>query len=147
MCNQSDTSIVVGWTHEGLLWVNTHFRHRGREWHLLSPNWIKCRRCEVDETASRRAWHLQFCHVVQNDGLRDVTSCENDLSVRVYTAANLWMERIDIFPFHCVTAEETRKLSTRDVRIYLCIIYWLRLYVRRKYINLFHAFTSFSMAA
>lgn len=76
--NQPEISIIVGWILEGLLLANTHFRHRGREWHLLSSNWIKCRRCEFDETASRRAWHLQFRHVVQNDSLRDSTSCEND---------------------------------------------------------------------
>lgn len=127
--NQPEISIIVGWILEGLLLANTHFRHRGREWHLLSSNWIKCRRCEFDETASRRAWHLQFRHVVQNDSLRDSTSCENDpfLWVRANVHRGEFMNGKDRYiSLWLHDCGETRTLSISDIRTYQCIT-WLRL--------------------
>jgi len=90
-----------------------------RQWHLLSPNWIKCRRCGFDETASRRAWHLQFRHVVQSDSPRsDVLRKAADVTLAF--AANLPLAKKKIYiHIHILLTQwglESKQLDTRYFR-------------------------------
>lgn len=125
-------------------WLTRISATEGGNGHLLPSNWIKCRRCEFDETASRRAWHLQFCHVVQNDGLRDVTiPCENDPFVRARESlCPPWIyEWIgSIYPDRVIAKKlenSTRYTCTVYIRMKLTCNYMYVDCVRRKHIDFY----------